>query len=262
MRYTGGTAGPTACSSAGTAAIRTGNPAAAETFSRAILAEIGTDSLPPADGTALEQALKLLDPSPADAAAAGWERFQHAIQAAVLSSSASAALNGPAVIMGVAGCGKTTIGQLLAGALRVPYAEADSFHPAGNVVKMEAGIALTDQDREPWLRAIAGHIRKESRAVVSCSALKRAYRDVLRQADPRVWFLYLAVDRATTAARVAGRAAHFMPASLVGSQFAALEPLREDEAGLTVDGALPREQILAAAITALASVSSRAEEQK
>jgi len=184
--------------------------------------------------------------------------YRNAAQRAFSGGPGACAVHGP----GPAGCGKTTIGQLLAGALRVPYAEADSFHPAGNVAKMEAGIALTDQDREPWLRAIAGHIRKESRAVVSCSALKRAYRDVLRQADPRVWFLYLAVDRATTAARVAGRAAHFMPASLVGSQFAALEPLREDEAGLTVDGALPREQILAAAITALASVSSRAEEQK
>ena len=98
------------------AAVGQGNPEAAETFSRAILAEIGIHSLPLADGIALEHALTLLDPGPVDAAGgAGWERFQHAIQAAVLSSRASAVLDGPAVIMGVAGCGKTTIGQLLAG---------------------------------------------------------------------------------------------------------------------------------------------------
>jgi carbohydrate kinase (thermoresistant glucokinase family) len=235
------------------AAVGQGYKEPAETFSRAILAEIGTDSLTSAAGIALEDALTLLDPGSVDAVGgSGRERFQHAIQAAVLSSRASAALDGPAVIMGVAGCGKTTIGQLLAGSLRVPYAEADSFHPAGNVAKMREGTALTDQDREPWLAAIAGRIRQDSRVVVSCSALKRAYRDVLRQADPRAWFLYLEADRETAAARVTGRAAHFMPASLVDSQFADLEPLSEEEAGLTVDGTLPPEQILATAIRALA----------
>ena len=120
---------------------------------------------------------------------------------------------------------------------------------------MEAGTALTDQDRGPWLAAVAGRIRQDSRVVVSCSALKRSYRDVLRQAGPRAWFLHLKVDRETAAARVAGRAAHFMPASLVDSQFADLEPLREEEAGLTVDGTLPPEQILATAIRALAAPS-------
>ena len=238
------------------AAVGQGYQGAAETFSRAILAEIGTDSLPSAAGTALEDAVALLDPGSVDAVGgAGWERFRHAIQAAVLSSHASAALDGPAVIMGVAGCGKTTIGQLLAGSLRVPYAEADSFHPVGNVAKMEAGTALTDQDRGPWLAAIADRIRQDSRVVVSCSALKRSYRDVLRQADPRAWFLHLKVDRETAGARVDARAAHFMPASLVDSQFADLEPLREEEAGLTVDGTLLPEQILATAIRALAAPS-------
>ncbi len=237
------------------AAVEQGLPAAAETFSRAILAEIAADPLPLADGIALDHALALLDSGSMDASSAGWERFQHVIWSAILSSRASAAALGPVVVMGVAGCGKTTIGQLLAGCLRVPYAEADSFHPAGNVSKMEKGIALTDQDRGPWLEAIADRIRRDSCVVVSCSALKRSYRDVLRRADPRAWFLHLAVDRETAAARVAGRATHFMPASLVDSQFADLELLCEEEAGLTVDGTLPPEQIIAAAVRVLAAAA-------
>src|SRR5450756_2570911 len=106
-----------------------------------------------------------------------------------------------------------------------PYAEADAFHPAGNVTKMTEGIPLTDQDRAPWLEAIGDRIRRDGHLVVSCSALKHSYRDILRQADPRTWFLHLAIDRETSLARVAARAGHFMPASLVDSQFADLEPL-------------------------------------
>jgi carbohydrate kinase (thermoresistant glucokinase family) len=237
------------------AAVEQGHATAAETFMRAILAEIAADPLPLADGIALGHALALLDPGSMDASSADRERFQLAIQAAVLSSRTSAAALGPVVVMGVAGCGKTTIGHLLAVCLRVPYAEADSFHPAGNVSKMAEGTALTDQDRGPWLEAIAGRIRQDSRVVVSCSALKRSYRDVLRRADPRAWFLHLEVGRETAAARVAGRAAHFMPASLVDSQFADLEPLREEEAGLAVDGTLPPGQVLAAAVRALAAAA-------
>ena len=233
------------------AAVEQGHPEAARTFSRAILSEVAAGPLPLLDGIALEHALPLLDPGSMDADSGGWEQFQHAIKAAVLSSRAAAAALGPIVVMGVAGCGKTTIGQLLAGCLSTSYAEADSFHPAGNVSKMAAGVALTDQDRDPWLQAIAARIGKDSRVVVSCSALKRSYRDVLRRADPRTWFLHLAVDRETAATRVAGRAAHFMPASLVDSQFADLEPLCE-EAGLTVDGTLPPEQVLNAVVRALA----------
>src|SRR5215472_2979997 len=137
---------------------------------------------------------------------------------AIPPSRATGPAAGPIVVMGVAGCGKTTIGRLLASRLGTPYAEADSFHPGGNITKMTSGIPLTDQDREPWLEAIADRIRRDGRLVVSCSALKRSYRDILRQADPRAWFLHLAIDRETAIARVAGRAAHFMPASLVDSQ--------------------------------------------
>jgi gluconokinase len=156
---------------------------------------------------------------------------------------------GPIVVMGVAGCGKTTIGRLLADRLAIPYAEADSFHSEGNIAKMTEGVPLTDQDRQPWLEAIADHIRRDSRLVVSCSALKRAYREILRKEDPRTWFLHLVVDRETATARVAERAAHFMPGSLVDSQFADLEPLR-GEAGLAVDAARPPEEIIATVLKA------------
>jgi gluconokinase len=157
---------------------------------------------------------------------------------------------GPVVVMGVAGCGKTTVGRVLADRIAAPYAEADAFHPAGNVRKMAEGVPLTDQDREPWLAAIAGRIYRDGRLVVSCSALKRAYRDVLRQADPRTWFLHLVIDRETAAARVAGRAAHFMPASLVDSQFADLEPLR-GEAGTAVDATRPLDEIVTVVLSSL-----------
>lgn len=158
----------------------------------------------------------------------------------------------PIVVMGVAGCGKSTIGELLATRLGVPYAEADDFHPSANVAKMQAGIPLTDVDRGPWLAAIADRIAAGADAglVVSCSALKRGYRDVLRRADHRAFFVHLVLDEQVALARVGGRGAHFMPASLVASQFAALEPLR-DEAGLAVDATLPATVIIDAVLAAL-----------
>jgi gluconokinase len=150
---------------------------------------------------------------------------------------------GAIVVMGVAGCGKTTVGQILADCLGISYAEADAFHPPGNVARMSQRIPLTDEDRKPWLEAIADRIRQNNQLVVSCSALKRAYRDILRQADPQAWFLHLVLDPETAKARVATRPAHFMPASLVESQFDALEPLR-DEAGLTMDATRRPEEII------------------
>ncbi|NJC74141.1 gluconokinase [Planosporangium thailandense] len=155
----------------------------------------------------------------------------------------------PIVVMGVAGCGKTTVGKLLAERLGVPYAEADAFHPPANREKMARGTPLTDDDRRPWLAAIGARIATgtEHGLVVSCSALKRRYRDVLRQADSRTWFLHLVIDQASAARRVAGRVDHFMPASLVTSQFEALEPL-EAEAGLTVDATRPPAEIVTAVL--------------
>ncbi len=157
------------------------------------------------------------------------------------------------VVMGVAGTGKTTIGPLVADALGVPYAEGDDFHPPANIAKMTAGTPLDDADRGPWLDAIGAwaHGRAGHGGVVSCSALKRAYRDRLRAAAPGVVFLHLAGDRALIEARMAERQGHFMPAALLDSQFATLEPLGPDEAGAVVDVSGTPEQIAGRAVTTL-----------
>jgi gluconokinase len=148
--------------------------------------------------------------------------------------------------MGVSGSGKTTIGRLLAERLGVAYAEADAFHPAANIAKMAAGQALDDDDRYPWLRAIAAWIsaRDGAGGVVSCSALKVRYRDVLREADPALWFVHLVIPKGTVQRRVGARSDHFMPESLVESQFEALEDLEAGEAGMTVDSSAAPEQIV------------------
>ncbi|MGH3805072.1 MAG: gluconokinase [Pseudonocardiaceae bacterium] len=155
--------------------------------------------------------------------------------------------------MGVTGCGKTTIGRLLAERLGVAYAEADSFHPPANITKMASGQALDDDDRYPWLMAIADWIRARSRAgeggVVSCSALKVRYRELLREANPDVWFLHLVVDEDVITRRISCRHDHFMPASLVDSQFQALEPLQANEVGAAIDASAPPEEIVRSAIT-------------
>jgi gluconokinase len=154
------------------------------------------------------------------------------------------------VVMGVTGCGKSTVGAALAARLGVPYADGDGFHNAANVAKMSAGVPLDDEDRWPWLRAIGAWLAARD-GVVSCSALKRAYRDVLREQAPDTFFVHLHGDRDTVRRRVAGRAAHFMPASLVDSQFAALEPLGADEHGVTLDLAAPVDDLADAALSTL-----------
>ncbi|HVW40875.1 MAG TPA: gluconokinase [Amycolatopsis sp.] len=153
------------------------------------------------------------------------------------------------VVMGVAGSGKTTIGTTLAARLSTPYAEADEFHPVANIEKMSAGHPLTDADRLPWLRAIAGWIREHQApgGVVSCSALKRAYRDILRSGGD-VWFLHLTGSRDTLAERMRARPGHFMPVSLLDSQLADLEPLGPDEHGSVADIADSTDDIVAAAL--------------
>jgi len=141
------------------------------------------------------------------------------------------------VAMGVSGSGKSTVGAALAQRLRVPFADADDFHPPANIAKMTAGEALDDTDRHPWLEAIGEWLvaHQESGGVMSCSALKRKYRDQLRGHAPGVEFLHLHGSREVIARRQASRPGHFMPASLLDSQFATLEPLAPDEHGQVVD---------------------------
>ncbi|UNS98007.1 gluconokinase [Streptomyces tubbatahanensis] len=159
------------------------------------------------------------------------------------------------VVMGVAGTGKTTVGRLLAEDLDVPYAEADAFHPPANVAKMSAGTPLDDTDRAPWLDAIGAwaHDHAEHGGVVSCSALKRAYRDRLRAAAPHLVFVHLTGDRALIGRRMAERADHFMPVALLDSQFATLEPLQADERGVSVSVAPGPRAVARRALAALRS---------
>lgn len=141
------------------------------------------------------------------------------------------------VIMGVSGSGKSTVAGLLAGWLGWELAEGDDMHPPANVAKMASGHPLTDADRWPWLDRVAAWIREHTAArrpaVVTCSALKRSYRDVLR--GDGVVFVYLAGSRELIGRRMAARHGHFMPAALLDSQFAALEPPGPDERAITVD---------------------------
>src|SRR5438046_10311470 len=142
--------------------------------------------------------------------------------------------------MGVSGSGKTTVGAKLARALQLAFLEGDDLHPAQNVERMAAGIPLTDDDRRPWLLAIAGQLRDARRAgvglAVACSALKRSYRDLLRSAGAAdVRFVYLAGNRALLAERMAKRRGHFMPPALLESQLATLEAPSPDEQAWVCD---------------------------
>jgi gluconokinase len=141
------------------------------------------------------------------------------------------------VVMGVSGSGKSVVGAALAQRLRVPFGDADDFHPAANIAKMTAGEALDDDDRRPWLEAIGTWLADQDTegGVIACSALKRRYRDQLRHHAPRVVFLHLDGSRDVIARRQASRPGHFMPTSLLTSQFATLERLAPDEAGVVID---------------------------
>ena len=138
--------------------------------------------------------------------------------------------------MGVSGSGKSTVGAALAHRLRVPFVDADTLHPAANVAKMAAGEPLDDDDRYPWLERVGEWLAAHpDGAVVSCSALKRKYRDQLRAHCPNVEFGHLSGSSELIASRLAARTGHFMPAALLRSQLDTLEPLGPDEAGMTVD---------------------------
>lgn len=150
------------------------------------------------------------------------------------------------VVMGVSGCGKSSVGAALSQALGIPYRDGDDLHPAVNVAKMRAGEALTDADRWPWLDRVAQDLARLAPVIVGCSALRRAYRDRIRAgAGGPVLFVHLAGSREVIAARMAARSGHFMPASLLDSQFATLEPPGPDEAAITVDIDQPMDRLVA-----------------
>jgi gluconokinase len=156
------------------------------------------------------------------------------------------------VVMGVSGSGKSTVGAALAQRLRVPFGDADDFHPEANIAKMTAGHPLDDEDRRPWLAAIGRWLAEHPQGgVVTCSALKRDYRDQLREHCPEVDFVHLHGDRDVVARRQASRPGHFMPASLLDSQFATLEPLEDDERGFVVDVGQSVDDIVEAAVAGL-----------
>ena len=166
----------------------------------------------------------------------------------------------PLVVMGVTGCGKTAVGTFLARKLSARFIEGDRLHPEANVAKMASGIPLDDEDRAGWLDTIGGAIADEVRAgelvVATCSSLKRIYRDRLRSFAPDLVFVHLVLSREESWRRVSSRPGHFMPASLVDSQFATLEPPAADEASITIDATLPLDQIVYELASNFAPLSS------
>ena len=162
---------------------------------------------------------------------------------------------GHLILMGVAGCGKTTAATNLHNALGRPVAEADDFHPEANIAKMSRGAPLTDADRRPWLESLRAWMSEQAdrgtRTIVTCSALKRSYRDLLVGAHGRVFFIHLVADEEALRERMEHREGHFMPSALLPSQFADLEPLADDEDGVTVTSRPAPEQTLGAILAAL-----------
>lgn len=160
------------------------------------------------------------------------------------------------VVMGVSGSGKSTVGAALAQRLGVPFEDADDLHPPANIAKMSAGHPLDDDDRRPWLEVIGTWLADHAHGggVMSCSALKRAYRDQLRSHAPTAVFVHLEGSHAVITDRQASRPGHFMPASLLASQFATLEPLQADERGVVVDVDQGVDAIVAASVSELSQL--------
>lgn len=152
------------------------------------------------------------------------------------------------IVMGVSGCGKSTVGQALGAALGWEFRDGDAFHPPSNVAKMKSGAPLTDEDRWPWLDAIARYIdetgEKGGHAIIACSALKRVYRDRLKGTRADVVFVHLAGSKELIEARMAARKNHFMPLGLLDSQFATLEPPTEPEGAIIVSVAGAPDEIV------------------
>ena len=165
------------------------------------------------------------------------------------------------VLMGVSGSGKSSVLPSLAVRLGAVSLEGDTLHPAVNVAKMASGRPLTDEDREPWLGSIAAWIGQRERAgetaVVACSALRGRYRDILRDGHPSVVFVHLAVPRPELERRLASRSGHYMPASLLPSQLATLEPLGPDEPGFEVSSSGPAEAVADEVVARLRTTQER-----
>ena len=164
------------------------------------------------------------------------------------------------IVMGVSGCGKTTIGDLVARELGVPFLDGDSLHPVENVAKMAAGTPLTDEDRWPWLATVGTELANagDGGLVLACSALRRSYRDAIRQQAPDTLFLHLHGSKEVLRARTEGRSGHFMPPALLESQLATLESLEADEAGVVVDIAAPVTQVVTEALAGITAVAGAA----
>ena len=174
--------------------------------------------------------------------------------------------DGLVVVMGVAGCGKSTVGRLLAQRLGAEFLEGDELHPPRNVERMAAGIPLTDNDRRDWLREIAGQLADaragHHRLVVSCSALKRSYRDTLRTASSELAFVHLHAGAELLEARLHARTDHFMPVSLLTSQLQTLEPPGPDERAVTLDATQPPAQLAERAAAWLAALPATSKAKK
>lgn len=164
------------------------------------------------------------------------------------------------IVMGVSGSGKSTIGALIAGALGVPFVDGDALHPQSNVEKMAGGTPLNDDDRWPWLATVGSTLatagKEGTGMVIACSALRRAYRDAILKNAPATRFVHLSGSREVLASRLEGRSDHFMPPSLLDSQFATLEPLADDEPGIVVDIDQPVPAIVSEAVDAIRVVTA------
>lgn len=164
------------------------------------------------------------------------------------------------VVMGVSSCGKSTVAAALARCLQLQYVEGDELHSAANIARMRSGVALTDADRRDWLDALAGHLQRAQRqqmgVAMACSALRRSYRDILRRGVSELLFVHLRGSPALLAQRSAQRAGHYMPASLLQSQFEILEAPQADERALEFEVEQPPETIVQAVVAEIARRSA------